>query len=111
MQVTSRRIAPGIALTMLLLSTLGADSKNRVWQYGEIICIKEDLFSDGDSTAYVYSLRGKDVTYVAAFASPLKAPIHSTVKFSVDKKSLCVQDVDGKSRSAALVEQIGSSPH
>ncbi|SPF33337.1 hypothetical protein SBA4_1280043 [Candidatus Sulfopaludibacter sp. SbA4] len=94
----------------LVLLTLGADSKNRAWQYGEIVSIKQDVFADGDSTAYVYSLRAKDVTYRAAFASPLKAAIHTKVKFAVDKKSLCVQDLDGKSRSAAIVEQVGNAP-
>lgn len=94
-----------------LLFTLGADTKNRVWQHGEIVSIKQDVFADGDSTAYVYRLRARDVTYLAAFASPLKASIHTTVKFTVDKKSLCVQDLDGKSRSAAIVEQVDNTAH
>jgi hypothetical protein len=111
MQVSGSRIAAEVALMTLLLFTLGADNRNRVWQYGEIVSIKEDVFADGDSTAYVYSLRAKDTTYLVAFASPLKASIHSKVKFAVEKKSLCVQDVDGKSRSAAIVEQAGNTPH
>jgi hypothetical protein len=111
MQVSGRRITTGVALVNLLVLTLGADSKNRAWQYGEIVSIKEDVFADGNSTAYVYSLRGGDVTYRVAFATPLKASIHTKVKFAVEKKSLCVQDVDGKPRSAAIVEQVADSPH
>ena len=109
MQVSGRRISTGVVLIVLLLFALGADNRNRVWQYGEILSIKEDLFAD-DSTAYVYCLRSKDVTYRVAFTSPLKASIHTTVKFAVDKKSLCVEDVDGKSHSAAIVEQAVNTP-
>lgn len=94
-----------------LLLTLRADNKNRVWQYGEIVSIKQDVFGDGDSTAYVYRLQAKDITYMAAFASPLKASLHTRVKFTVEKKSLCVQDLDGKSRNAAIVEQVENRPH
>ena len=110
MLVPGRRIATGVVLLVPLLFTLGADNKNRVWQYGEIVSIKQDVFADGDSTAYVYKLRAKDITYMAAFASPLKASIHTTVKFTVEKKSLCVQDLDGKSRNAAIVEQVATTP-
>lgn len=109
MLVPGRRIAKGIVLMVALLFALGADNKKSVWQSGEIVSIKQDVFADGNSTAYVYRLQAKDVTYMAAFASPLKASIHTIVKFTVEKKSLCVQDLDGKSRNAAIVEQVANN--
>ncbi|HEY2018972.1 MAG TPA: hypothetical protein VGH38_35950 [Bryobacteraceae bacterium] len=105
------RIAAAAVLFCLVRSTLEADAPNRVWQTGEIISIKEDALADGNSLAYVYSLRAKDFTYVAVFSSPLKAYIHATVKFTVEKRTLCVQDLDGKSRTAAMVEQHENSRH
>ena len=110
MRVSGRQISTGVVLIVLLLCAWGADSRNRVWQHGEILSIKEDVFAD-DSTAYVYCLRSGDVTYRVAFATPLKASIHTTVKFVVDKKSMCVEDVDGKTRSAAIVEHSANPPH
>jgi len=111
MLVSGPRIATAAVLVILFSFRLPADEKNRPWQYGEIVSIKQDGFADGESKAYyVYRLRAKDVTYMAAFASPLKASIHATVKFTVEKKSLCVQDLDGKSRNAAIVEQVETPP-
>lgn len=95
-----------------MLWTLGADTGSRVWQSGEIVAIRQDAFGESGGTAYVYSLRAKDFTYVVAFTSPLKAYLHATVKFAVEKKSLCVQDLDGKARNSPIVEQIENTrPH
>ena len=111
MWICGPRIAILVVLAMVFSYPLGADDKKRVWEYGEIVAMKQDGFADGETTAYyVYRLRAKNVTYMAAFASPLKASIHATVKFTVEKKSLCVQDLDGKSRTAAIVEQVANTP-
>ena len=94
-----------------LLFTLHADSSKSLWQRAEIVSIKEDVFADGPRTAYVYTLRARDVSYRAAFDRPLEAAVHSIVKFTVEKKSLCVQDSNGRMRRAAIVEQISDQPH
>ena len=73
--------------------------------------MKEDaLDRDGDVTSYVYGVRGKDRTYVVAVSTPLKAYIHSTVKFAVDKTTLYIQDLDDKLRKACIIEQLEATP-
>jgi len=97
-----------IALILLVLMIVPGMAKTKplVWQSGQIVSLNEDTVDrDGDVRTYVYGLRTKNATYLAAFSSPLKAYLHTTVKFAVDEKSVYVQDLDGKQRKACMLEQ------
>jgi hypothetical protein len=105
-------IMAGVALVTLTLFTAEAGPKSLVWQSAQIVSMKEEV-SDRDAnwTSYVYGLHGKDVTYAVVVSTPLKAYIHNTVRFAIDKNLLYIQDVDGKVRKACIVEQSKDAPH
>jgi hypothetical protein len=102
---TMGRIILRVLLLGSLLAGAIAGAKDRLWQPAEIVSIKQDELADGRGVAFVYSFRTRNLTYVAVYAAPLKAYIHCTVQVSVDRKNLCVHDLDGKARSAQIVEQ------
>ncbi|HLK66579.1 MAG TPA: hypothetical protein VKU19_24260 [Bryobacteraceae bacterium] len=106
------RITAGVVLATMLVYGLETDSKGLVWQSGQIVSMKEEV-SDQDSnwTSYVYRLHGRDHTYTLVSSAPLKAYIHSTVKFAVEKNIVYIQDVDGKQRKTCILEQPDSAPH
>ena len=106
------RITAGVALVTLTLFALEAGPKALVWQSGQIVSMKEEVLDrDGNWTSYVYGLQGKDRTWAVVISTPLKAYIHSTVKFAIDKDLLYIQDLDGKLRKACIIEQSDSAPH
>jgi hypothetical protein len=106
------RITAGVVLATLTLFTLEAGPKAMVWQSGQIVSMKEEgLDGDGKWTSYVYRLRGKDRTYAVVISTPLKAYIHSSVKFALDKDVLYIQDQDGKLRKACIIEQSDDAAH
>ena len=101
----------GLMFLVLTLPSTPAKAKPLVWQVGQIVSLKEDTVDrEGDVRTYVYGLRTKDVTYLAVFSSPLKAYLHTNVKFAVDQQSIYVQDLDGKQRKACMMEQPRRSP-
>jgi hypothetical protein len=106
------RILAGFVLATLAMFALETTPKGLVWQSGQIVSMKEEgLERDGNWSSYVYRLRAKDRTYSVVTSAPLKAYIHSTVKFALDKDILYIQDQDGKVRKACIIEQPGDAPH
>ena len=108
----SSRITAGVFVFTLTLFALEPGPKALVWQSGQIVSMKEEVLDrDGDWTSYVYGLHGKDRTYSVVISAPLKAYIHSTVRFAIDKNLLYIQDLDRKLRKACIVEQSENAPH
>jgi hypothetical protein len=106
------RISAGIIIVTLTLSALQAAPKGLVWQSGQIVSLKEETSDrDGNWNSYVYGMHGKDRTYTVVISAPLKAYLHSTVKFAIDKNLLYVQDLDGKVRKTCIIEQSENAPH
>ena len=106
------RITAGVALVTLTLFALEAGPKGWVWQSGQIVSMKEEVMDrDSNWTSYVYRLHGKDRTYTVVTSAPLKAYIHSTVKFAVEKDLLYIQDLDGKLRKTCILEPSEDTPH
>ena len=106
------QITAGIVLVTLTLFAPEVVPKALVWQSGQIVSMKEEASDrDGNWTSYVYGVRGKDRTYAVVISAPLKAYIHSTVKFSIDKAVLYIQDLDGKLRKTCILEQSEDAPH
>lgn len=106
------RITAGFALVSITLFALEAGPKSLVWQSGQIVSLKEEVSDrDGNWTSYVYGLHGKDRTYSVVVPTPLKAYIHSTVRFAIDKNLLYIRDVDGKLRKACIIEPSEDTPH
>ena len=105
-------ITAGVALVTLTLFPLVAGPKSLVWQSGQIVSMKEEVLDrDANWTSYVYGLHGRDRTYAVVVSAPLKAYIHSTVRFAIDKNLLYIRDVDGKLRKACIIEQSEDAPH
>jgi hypothetical protein len=103
--MSGSQVQIGLILLILAIPPSPAKTKPLVWQSGQIVSLKEDTVDrEGDVRTYVYSLRTKNSTYLAVFSSPLKAYIHSTVRFAVDDKSVYVQDLDGRQRKACIME-------
>jgi hypothetical protein len=95
-----------VSLIFAALTLFAADAapKGLTWQTGEIVSMKEDASDrDGKWTSFVYGVRGKDRTYAVVTSAPLKAYIHTTVKFGVDKTLLYIQDLDGKTRKSCIL--------
>jgi hypothetical protein len=106
------RISAGFAFVALTLFALEAGPKSLAWQSGQIVSLKEEVSDrDGNWTSYVYGLHGKDRTYAVVVSAPLKAYIHSTVRFAIDKNLIYIQDLDGKRRKACIIEQSEDRPH
>jgi len=100
------RITAGVALAVLMVFGLQAGPKGLVWQSGQLVSMKEEGSDpDGSAATYIYQVQAKDRTYGAVLSSPLKAYIHSSVKFAVDKDSVYIQDLDGKIRKACIIPQ------
>jgi hypothetical protein len=106
------RITAGIVFVTMALFALDAGPRNLAWQSGQIVSMKQEASDrDGDRTSYVYGLHGKDRTYAVVIATPLKAYIHSTVKFALDKDLLYIQDLDGKVRKTCIIEPSEGAAH
>ena len=103
-------ITAGVALLTMTLFALEAGPKSLTWQSGQIVSLKEEVLDDGNWTSYVYGLHSKGRTYAVVLSTPLKAYIHSTVRFAVDKNLLYIQDMDGKLRTACIIEQSEDAP-
>ncbi len=105
--MVSIRITAGLLFAALSLFALDTGSKSLIWQSGQIVSLKEEVSDqDGNWTSYVYSLHGRDRTYSVVTSTPLKAYIHTNVKFAVEKNILYIQDLDGKIRKACLLEPL-----
>ena len=91
-----------------LLATFAADAppKALAWQSGEIVSMKEDVSDrDGKWSSFVYCVQGKDRNYTVVSSSPLKAYLHTTVRFAVEKNLVYIQDLNGKVRRTCILDQ------
>jgi hypothetical protein len=106
------QIPASVAFVALTLLAMAAGPKNLVWQAGEIVSMKEEVSDrDGDHTSYVYGVKGKDRTFAVVIPTPLKAYIHSKIKFALDRNLLYIQDLDGKLRKTCVIEPSETAPH
>jgi hypothetical protein len=90
------------------LATFAADAppKSLAWQSGEIVSMKEDVSDrDGKWSSFVYGVQGKEHNYTVVSSAPLKAYLHTTVKFAVEKNLVYIQDLNGKVRKTCLLDQ------
>jgi len=106
------RITAGILLAAVAVLAFDTAPKGLVWQSGQIVSLKEEVLNPDDTaTSYVYGLRAKDQTFVVVVPAPLKALLHSSVKFAVEKNVVYIQDLDGKLRKGCIVEPADTPPH
>lgn len=90
------------------LATFASDAppKSLAWQSGEIVSMKEDVSDrDGKWNSFVYGLQGKDHNYTVVSSTPLRAYLHTTIRFAVEKNLVYIQDLNGKIRKTCILDQ------
>jgi hypothetical protein len=97
-----------LAFCVAVLATFAADAppKSLAWQSGEIVSMREDVSDrDGKWSSFVYGVRGKDHNYTVVSSTPLKAYLHTTIRFAVEKNLVYIQDLNGKVRKTCILDQ------
>ena len=92
-------------MLVALTAVMDAAPKARTWQTGQLTSMKAEGTDRGKEwTSYIYTVQVKEHTYSAVLPAPLKASVHGTVKFAVEKDLIYIQDADGKVKKACLLE-------
>jgi hypothetical protein len=102
----------GIALLGLTQWTASATPHDRVWQDG--VLVSRRTVPVGRNTfqnQFVYRVRGGTARYVVVSAEPLKLDLHVPMRFSVARRHLLIQDVDGSERKTAILQKLANTPH
>jgi hypothetical protein len=102
----------GVALLGLTQWTASATSIGQVWQEGELVSRKtvpvgHDIFRN----RFIYRVQGGSTRYVVASDEPLRLDLHVPMRFTVTRRHLVIQDLDGSEHKTALVKTLKNRPH
>jgi hypothetical protein len=102
----------GVALLGLTQWTASATSNGQVWQDGELVSRKtipvgHDIFQK----QFVYRVQGGTARYVVVSDEPLKLDLHVPMRFSVHRRHLVIQDLDGSEHRTAILKTLKNTPH
>ena len=102
----------GVALLGLTQWTARATSIGQVWQEGELVSrrtvpVGHDIFQK----QFVYRVQGGTARYVVVSVEPLKLDLHVPMRFTVHKRHLVIQDLDGSEHRTAIVKTLKNTPH
>jgi hypothetical protein len=102
----------GVALLGLTHWGAAATSDSQVWQRGELVSrrtvpVGHDIFQ----TQFLYRVQAGTARYVVVSDEPLKLDLHVPMRFTVTRKHLVIQDVDGSERKTAIVRKLKNTSH
>jgi hypothetical protein len=105
-----RLVALTLSFFLLCLSQLTSESKSktRLWQEGELVS-KKTIAVGHTRYQYVYRVRGSDLRYLIVLNEPLKLNLYVPIKFSVGRRNIFIQDLDGIQRKTVILEQRGNT--
>jgi hypothetical protein len=102
----------GIALLGLTQWTASANSHDRVWQDGELVSRKTvPVGHNTFQNQFVYRVQGGTARYVVVSDEPLKLDLHVPMRFTVSRKHLVIQDLDGSERETAILRKLANMSH
>ena len=110
--MTRRGMLIGIALLGLTQWTASATPHDRVWQDGELVSRKtvpvgHDIFQK----QFVYRVQAGTARYVVVSDEPLKLDLHVPMRFTVARRHLVIQDLDGSERKTAILRKLKNASH
>ena len=110
--MTRRGMLIGIALLGLTQWTAGATSHDRVWQDGELVSRKTvPVGHNTFQNQFVYRVQGGTARYVVVSDEPLKLDLHVPMRFTISRRHLVIQDVDGSERKTAIRRKLKNTSH
>ena len=110
--MTRRGMLIGIALLGLTQWTASANSHDRVWQDGELVSRKTvPVGHNTFQNQFVYRVQGGTARYVVVSDEPLKLDLHVPMRFTVSRKHLVIQDLDGSERETAILRKLANMSH
>jgi hypothetical protein len=102
----------GIALLGLTQWTASANSHDRVWQDGELVSRKTvPVGHNTFQNQFVYRVQGGTARYVVVSDEPLKLDLHVPMRFTISRRHLVIQDVDGSERETAILRKLANMSH
>jgi hypothetical protein len=102
----------GIALLGLAPWTARATSHDRVWQDGELVSRRTvPVGRNTFENQFVYRVQGGTARYVVVSDEPLKLDLHVPMRFTVTRRHLVIQDLDGSERKTAILRKLENTSH
>jgi hypothetical protein len=102
----------GIALLGLTQWTASANSHDRVWQDGELVSRKTvPVGHNTFQNQFVYRVQGGTARYVVVSDEPLKLDLHVPMRFTISRRHLVIQDVDGSERETGILRKLANMSH
>ena len=97
----------GVALLGLTQPAAGATANGQVWQQGELVSrrtipVGHDVFQK----QFVYRVQAGTARYVVVSDEPLKLDLHVPMRFTLTRKHLVIQDLDGSERKTAILQKL-----
>ena len=110
--MTRRGMLIGVALLGLTQWTIAATSHDRVWQEGVLVS-RRTVPSGRDTfqNQFIYRVRGGTARYVVVSDEPLKLDLHVPMRFTLTRRHLVIQDLDGSEHKTALLKTLKNTPH
>ena len=110
--MTRRGMLIGIALLGLSKWTAGATSNDRVWLDGVLVSRRSvPPGRHAPQRQFVYRVRGGTVRYVVVSDVPLKLDLHVPMRFTLTRRHLVIQDLDGSERKTAILRKLKNASH
>jgi len=102
----------GVALLGLTQWTARAVSHVRVWQDGVLVSRKTvPVGRNTFQNQFVYRVRGGTARYVVVSDEPLKLDLHVPMRFTLTRRHLVIQDLDGSERKTAILRKLKNTSH
>ena len=97
----------GVALLGLTQSAARATSNGQVWQQGELVSRRTvPVGHDAFQKQFVYRVQAGTARYVVVSNEPLKLDLHVPMRFTLTRRHLVIQDLDGSERKAAILRKL-----
>ena len=101
-----------VALLGLTHWATAATSDGQVWQQGELVSRKtvpvgHDIFQ----TQFLYRVQAGTARYEVVSDEPLKLDLHVPMRFTVTRKHLVIQDLDGREHRTAILRRLKNTSH
>src|SRR5580693_5548904 len=84
--------------SLLFLATVAYPAAKRDWKQGTLVSVD----TPNSEHSYEYVVSDQVFTYTMDFERPIKAPVHASLKFVVEKDTFVLLDTDGAERSAHM---------
>jgi len=103
-----------VALTLTLAGgapwVLQSRSKERLWQEGELISRRTVPAGRTWRRQYIYRIRAGSIRYLVTSAEPLTPDLHVPMKLAVGRRSIFIQDADGREHKLSMLQRSARAP-